>query len=89
MAERVANTVMLPASHYDAMVEALQWYATLGNWQRKHTTKGLRGVPGWINPAAHIDRGSRAAFIITQIGEAPSQRCKPDRTVTDRGSNGR
>lgn len=65
--EKVANTVMLPVEQYDSMVEALQWYADFSNWRRVPRKAGKSCKAGYHKPSALIDRGSRAAFILTLV----------------------
>ena len=56
-----------------AIAEALSWYADPANWRRRAKRDGNCKL-GWHDPAASIDKGSRARFVLAIIDDAASRR---------------
>ena len=49
-----------------AIRDALEWYADSANWRRMKGRADM-GPKSWSRPAAAIDRGARAKFLLTQL----------------------
>lgn len=54
------------AKENEALREALEWYADAANWRRMKGRADM-GPKSWSRPAAVIDRGARAKFMLTQL----------------------
>lgn len=48
--------------------ETVEWYGDFGNWKRMKGRAEM-GPKSWGKPAAAIDRGARAKFVLTQLAQ--------------------
>lgn len=57
------------AGKAQALIEALEWYATESNWRRLPGRKLEFTSKSWARSPAQIDRGARAKSVLTQVSK--------------------